>query len=267
MDSFEGFGDMREVRAVRNRIITKYNIPKTSSSTLFGGSKLLNILFTSPYLQPYAENLKNFVFIAPILKARVESISFPFEYLNPNSSLIYISMGTLYKPTIEFFKICIEAFKNKQKKYNLIISVGKGTNIEEIGKCPDHIFLRPYVPQLQILERCKVFVSHGGMGGINESMFYGVPMLLLPKTIEQQINARRIEELGAGIDLKTQDVSPAQIVDGVAKLLSSNSYVEATKKISQSFKETKAGLEKAVSSIESLSFVEDDEEDNTEQYY
>jgi len=263
MDSFEGFGDMRETRSVRDRIVNKYGITKTGSSQLFGGSKILNILFTSPYLQPYSVNLKNFIFIAPILKARVESVSFPFEALRPSNSLIYISMGTLYKPTIDFFKTCLEAFRKEQKKYDVIISIGKGTNIEEIGLCPDHIFIRPYVPQLRVLERTKVFVSHGGMGGINESMFYGVPMLLLPKTIEQQINARRIEELGAGIDLKTQDVTPEQLVVGVQKLLSSNSYVEATKKISKSFKDTQKGLENAVTSIEGLSYLDEDELDQT----
>jgi UDP:flavonoid glycosyltransferase YjiC (YdhE family) len=40
------------------------------------------------------------------------------------------------------------------------------------------------------------------MGGISESIFFSVPMLLLPKTIEQQINANRMNELGASINLK-----------------------------------------------------------------
>jgi len=101
------------------------------------------------------------------------------------------------------------------------------------------------------------------MGGINEAMFYEVPMLVLPKTIEQQINAKRIEELGAGIDLKSQDITPEQLLAGVNKLLSSNSYKEATKRISKSFKDTTEGLEKAVDAIEIVHFTpeEDDVED------
>jgi len=142
----------------------------------------------------------------------------------------------------------------------VIISIGKGTNIEDIGRdCPNHIFIRPYVPQLQVLERTKVFVSHGGMGGINESMFYEVPMLILPKTIEQQINARRMEELGAGIDLKTQDVTPEQLMAGVEKLLSSKDYVKATKKIKESFEKNKNGLERAVQAIEEMSYLDEDD--------
>jgi len=172
-------------------------------------------------------------------------------------------MGTLYKPTIEFFKTCITAFKYDKKKFDIIISIGKGTNIEEIGQCPDHIFIRPYVPQLQILERCSVFVSHGGMGGINEAMFYEVPMLILPKTIEQQINARRMEELGAGLDLKSQDITPQQLLAGVKKILNDKSYVEAAKKIKQSFTDEKGGLGLAVELTENLTFTpeEDDGED------
>ncbi len=34
-----------------------------------------------------------------------------------------------------------------------------------------------------------MFISHGGMNGVSESMYYLVPMVLLPKTVEQELNA------------------------------------------------------------------------------
>jgi len=163
-------------------------------------------------------------------------------------------MGTLYKPSIEFFKMCLDAFGKHGDKYDVIISIGKGTNIDHFGPFPEHIFIRNYVPQLDVLQRAKIFVSHGGMGGINESMFYEVPMLILPKTIEQQINARRMEELGAGIDLKTQEVSPELLLAGVSKLLSSPNYKKAAGLISKSFKESTNGLERALYFVQTLKY-------------
>jgi len=208
-----------------------------------------------------------FTFIGPVLQARKETVEFPFSELDPEKKLIYVSMGTLYKPDISFFKTCLIAFDNKP--FNVIISIGKSTNISDLGTIPKNIFIKPYVPQLLVLERTAVFVSHGGMGGVNEAMFYNVPMLILPKTIEQQINARRIEELGAGLDLRNQEVAPEVLFAGVMKLLSNNSYIAATKKISKSFKVTGGvgpaaeGLEKMF--LESKMGNEDVDEDDEEE--
>jgi len=249
-DGVEGFWDLQETRQIRDRIVTKFNIPKISSSSLFSGSDLLNIVFTSPYLQPYSQDMtQNFQFISPILQARKESVSFPFHLLNPNHKLIYISMGTLYQPPLTFFKICFTAFA--YTPFDVILSVGKGTTIDSLEPIPTNIIVKNYVPQLEVLAKTDVFVSHGGMGGVNEAMFFGVPMLILPKTIEQQVNGRRIEELGAGVDLKTQEVTPDMIFDGVVRLLEDQRYKEGAKRVRNSFSESK-GVQPVVDSLERL---------------
>eukprot|EP01124_Arcella_intermedia_P025189 TRINITY_DN4447_c0_g4_i1.p1 TRINITY_DN4447_c0_g4~~TRINITY_DN4447_c0_g4_i1.p1 ORF type:complete len:534 (+),score=136.35 TRINITY_DN4447_c0_g4_i1:83-1684(+) len=249
-DGMEGFKDMQESRTIRDRITEKFKLTKISSSKLFAGSKVLNIVFTSPYLQPYGNDMTDkFLFIGPTLKARKETVVFPFEDLNPKFALVYISMGTLYRPDITFFKTCIAAFK--EKPFNVIISIGKAIQTADLEPIPDNIHIKSYVPQLDVLERTRVFISHGGMGGVNEAMFYNVPMLILPKTIEQQVNALRIEELGAGVDLHTQDVTPEQLLAGVEKILADHKYVEATKVISKSFKET-GGIVPAAGIIDRL---------------
>ncbi|ELR18020.1 glycosyl transferase, putative [Acanthamoeba castellanii str. Neff] len=121
-------------------------------------------------------------------------------------------MGTLYWTNPLFFRTCFAAFKNSPHLF--VMSVGKG-NL-------DNFIVKEYVPQPQILDRASVFISHGGMGGISEAMVSNVPMVLLPKTIEQQMNMRRIEELGAGMNLGC----PA--VDRLLDPKVSAAYVEAT---------------------------------------
>ena len=41
------------------------------------------------------------------------------------------------------------------------------------------------------ISQTEVFISHGGMNGVSESIYYLVPMVLLPKTVEQELNAVR----------------------------------------------------------------------------
>ena len=46
--------------------------------------------------------------------------------------------------------------------------------------------------------RVVLFVTHCGAGGATEALFAHAPMLLLPSVADQHMNAKRVEELGAG---------------------------------------------------------------------
>ena len=63
---------------------------------------------------------------------------------------------------------------------------------------PDNVELGQMVPQLDILSQADVFITHAGMGGTGESIYYGVPMIAIPQMDEQAITARQIEKLGLG---------------------------------------------------------------------
>jgi len=235
-------------------IKSTYKVPSHMAlGNLFAGSPLLNIVFTSRYFQPKSEYMtKSFIFVGPALfgGARQETVEFPWEQLDSSKPLIYVSMGTLYHQDPKFFKTCFEAFKDS--KYEVVISVGRGTNISSLGTIPPNFIVRQYVPQPDLLAKAVAFISHGGMGGISESMHYGVPMLLLPKTIEQQLNARRVAVLGAGIDTReAQNVACKVLTDGIERLLADKSFSENAKKIGQSFAST-GGVQPALDALEEI---------------
>jgi MGT family glycosyltransferase len=235
-------------------IKSTYKVPSHMAlSNLFSGSTLLNIVFTSRYFQPKSEYMtKSYIFVGPALfgGARQETVEFPWDKLDATKPLIYVSMGTLYYQDPAFFKTCFESFKDSQ--YQVVISVGRGTDINSLGAIPPNFIVKPYVPQPELLGRAAAFISHGGMGGISEAMHYGVPMLLLPKTIEQQLNARRVSLLGAGIDTReAQNVACAVLVDGVAKLLADKSFSENAKKIGESFASA-GGVQPAIDAMEEI---------------
>jgi UDP:flavonoid glycosyltransferase YjiC (YdhE family) len=61
------------------------------------------------------------------------------------------------------------------------------------------LFLKK-VPQLKVLEKADLFITHGGFGGIKEAIFYKVPMLVYPLDMhyDQNGNAFKIEHFGLG---------------------------------------------------------------------
>jgi len=76
-------------------------------------------------------------------------------------NLIYISLGNVFNQAVDFYKLCFAAFANT--KYTVILSVGTQTQIEELGDIPKNLIVRNYVPQLEVLQHAKLFVTHGGM--------------------------------------------------------------------------------------------------------
>ena len=46
--------------------------------------------------------------------------------------------------------------------------------------CPANVVIVAEAPQVELLKRASLMVSHGGVTGLKESAFMGVPMLLIP---------------------------------------------------------------------------------------
>jgi len=254
MDRIAGSEFVEESASILKSIKSSYSVPgNLIFSKLFAGSPLVNIVFTSSYFQPFSNFMdKTFIFVGPSLFSgvRQETVEFPWENMDSSKLLVYISMGTLYRQDPAFFKTCFTAFRDTP--YQVIISVGRGTDISSLGAIPENFIVRPYVPQPDLLARASVFISHGGMGGISEAMHYGVPMLLLPKTIEQQLNARRIHKLGAGIDTRAEQDVPATVLkEETSKLLANPSFKQNAQKIGDSFSQT-GGVGAAVDAVEEV---------------
>ncbi|WP_345271505.1 glycosyltransferase [Nibrella viscosa] len=66
---------------------------------------------------------------------------------------------------------------------------------------PDHVHFFSRVPQLQVLQQANVFITHGGLGSVKESIYYEVPMLVYPLDphYDQPGNALKVEHHGLGL--------------------------------------------------------------------
>ena len=86
----------------------------------------------------------------------------------------------------------------------------------------------PSVPQLEVLSRAGVFVTHGGMNSVHESLAYGVPMLLVPQGSDQHLVAARVRDRGAGRVLGRRAVTADALRDHVRVLWSDPRYAAAS---------------------------------------
>ena len=200
------------------------------------------IVYTSSDFQPCADTFSDkYVFVGPSIRPATDKI------VKTKEKLIYISMGTVNNDMMPLYKTCITTLADTE--YQVIISVGNLVSINEFGKMPENISVYEHVDQIAVLQAADIFLSHCGMNSVNESLYFGVPLLMLPQTAEQGGVAERVHQLGAGIKLKKTD--GASIIYAINKLFSVNSYKDNAQKISWSFRQC-VGSKGAADKIEQV---------------
>src|SRR5690606_34072482 len=69
----------------------------------------------------------------------------------------------------------------------------------------DNAVVMSYAPQLALLQRSALVITHGGLGTIKEALYHGLPVLVFPCGFDQPGNGARIAHHGLGLvsDLAT----------------------------------------------------------------
>lgn len=110
--------------------------------------------------------------------------------------LVYVSLGTLYNDRPAFYRACIDALAGRGR--TVVIAAGHRTDRSAIGPIPTGVHVVPFAPQLELLARAELFVTHGGMNSVHEALWHGVPMVVFPQAADQPVVGARIAQLGAG---------------------------------------------------------------------
>ncbi len=185
------------------------------------------IVYTSPEFQPCSETFSDkYAFIGPSIRSATEKIE------KNRDKLIYISMGTVNNDMMPFYKACISALANTD--YQVIMSVGNLVSIQDFGDLPENISVYSHVDQIAVLEKADVFVSHCGMNSVSESLYFEVPLVMLPQTQEQKGVAERVFQLGAGVKLDKLD--GAFVLSAINKILSVDTYKQNVVEIANGFR-------------------------------
>lgn len=186
------------------------------------------VVYTSPMFQPCSETFSHkYAFVGPSIRPAVG------EFQKTKDALIYISMGTVNNDMLPLYRDCIKAFADSP--YQVILSVGNQVSLEAFGDIPENVAVFPHVDQIAVLEKADVFVSHCGMNSVSESLYYGVPLVMLPQTSEQKGVAERVLQLGAGLKLSKMDAD--SISNAVNRIISDPSYRKNAEAISADFKQ------------------------------
>lgn len=224
--------------APRIRLTRRYGSVVSTNGSLFPVLGDLNVVFTSRELQPETPTIDgSFRFVGPSINPQTRRESFPFEQLT-HERTVYISLGTIHHSSA-FYRQCFEAFGNFPAQF--ILSVGKNTDMAALGTVPANFIVRPTVPQLEVLEQVNAFITHGGINSVQEGLYNGVPLVVVPQQHEQLMNARVAVKRGAGLEIDGDvlggGVQTEALRQALETILNEPGYREAAEALGKTLRE------------------------------
>lgn len=210
-------------------------------------SKLLCLNFTSSSFACITNIPSYAKFVGPISGLPLE-VPFDWDAFNKiETPKIYVTIGTLLKDIRKtFFSRIIKAFGGKP------VTIIAATDPELFESWPENFIVQKFLPQSQVIKQSDVVICHGGFNTVNESLLYGVPILITPIAYDQFHTANLIIKAGCGISVKYKRLRDGDLETALDKLLNDRSYKDAALEVQKSFLEA-GGCEKAVEYLEQLS--------------
>jgi zeaxanthin glucosyltransferase len=177
---------------------------------------------------------------------RVES-DFPWGRLT-GEPLIYASMGTLQNGLEPVFTTIAEAV-GERPGTQLVMSIGAVLDIAQIKSLPKNAIVVNRAPQIDLLKRSTLCITHAGLNTTLESLTQGVPMVAIPVTSDQPGVAARIVYTKTGLALPVQELTTPKLASLIDEVLTNGIYRKNAQAMKRAIAKTN-GLEKAVDLLE-----------------
>jgi zeaxanthin glucosyltransferase len=156
--------------------------------------------FDNPVVSPYIH------YVGPSLRGGDPGFNVYEKYDIPTTRrVVYSSMGSQAirhgRNCDLFFRKVINIMEDKEcSGLHLILCTGREYDRAQLDRIPCNVTLLGWGPQIDILSQSSVAIIHGGLGGIKECIYYGVPMIVFPQGYDQPQNAKRIVFHGLGFE-------------------------------------------------------------------
>jgi zeaxanthin glucosyltransferase len=176
-----------------------------------------------------------------------KKIPFPWEKLT-GEPLVYASMGTLVNGLEYVYRIMLDAVR-AIPGIQVVLSVGYNVNLDDLGPIPSNTIVVNSAPQIELLKRAALCITHAGMNTTLESLAQGVPMVAIPIGYDQPGVASRIAHHGVGEFLEVDDLTVKRLSELIRRVLRDQSYSDKARYFKKVIAQTR-GLDVAADVIE-----------------
>lgn len=195
--------------------------------------------------------------VGPSVARPADDDDFPWEWLDASAlPTVLVSLGTANNDAgARFLNAAARALDGMADRVRAVL-VDPGGLVDPAGfagnRLPDHLLLRPHVPQLALLKRLDAVVCHAGHNTVCEALWHGVPLVVAPIRDDQPIVAGQVVDAGAGVRLRFGRADAARIGAAVDAVLDpALGHRKAAEAVGESFRAA-GGSEAAADHLEAL---------------
>jgi MGT family glycosyltransferase len=178
----------------------------------------------------------NYKFVGPLLPYSTSKQSLPWN----NSKLlkfrkvVLVTQGTVEKDETKLLVPTLEALRNTD--YLVVVTTG-GAKTEALRKQFDapNVIIEDYIPFSDIMPHADVYITNGGMGGVQQSIQYKLPMVTAGVHEGKIEICARVGYFNLGVNLKTERPSPKQIREAVDEVANNPHYRKNATALSEEF--------------------------------
>jgi zeaxanthin glucosyltransferase len=157
---------------------------------------------------------------------------FPWQQLT-GEPIVYASMGTLQNGLADIFRSITQAAIGL-KKLQFVLAVGGQLDPKQLGAVPANVVVVSHAPQIEILRRSSLCITHAGLNTVLESLSSGVPMVALPITNDQPGVAARIANKKVGGVISPEQASPSNVVAAIHQVLGDSTFLDNVQRVQES---------------------------------
>ncbi|MEN6558811.1 MAG: nucleotide disphospho-sugar-binding domain-containing protein, partial [Thermoguttaceae bacterium] len=121
----------------------------------------------------------------------------------------------------------------------LVLALGRWTDYEgptiqeQLGGIVGDPLIVDYAPQMALLEKAALMITHAGQNSAMEALSRGVPMVAIPRSADQPGVAARVEYAGAGLRAFFRTVTPDQLAAIIQRVLTEPSFRQRAAELRQ----------------------------------
>lgn len=211
-----------EIKDDYSKLSKKYNVSVFPINYLLNPGERINFCFGMPFLKKYPSN---YIYLRPtFFKYQYD------DYDNMFKNTVYVSAGSTLSFPARIYNSIINIASHSNDDY--VISF-KYIDVDFVclRNIPSNVTIKQYVNQIDVLKRSKLFISHGGFNSLLESIYYEVPIFVIPICSDQFLNAYFVKKNNIGNSLSWHDISDSEKLNCKLKTINYKQAIANIKKI------------------------------------
>lgn len=111
--------------------------------------------------------------------------------------------------------------------------------VDDLPHRPSNVLIRKWLPQFDILAHpnVKCYFGHGGLLGLSEGIYHGVPMVLMPLFGDQFHNALAAEARAVAVVLRYPELNEQSLRHALDEVFNNTRYRENARKLSKAYRD------------------------------